>query len=319
MSIQRKFFPTATQSDGLGDRQVRVVVSTPDVDRAGDIVVPGGIDLSSYKSNPVVLWNHDPSCPVARCIDIAVKGDAVEALVQFPPEGDDPEADRLYKRVKNGVVNATSIGFNPTQAEPIKGGGLKYLVCDLMEFSFVAIPANADALIVERRAPITTKDVKPMKVKGLYDVAQLAYMLSSLGYLAQDARWEADYEGDDSQVPAMLSDALNQLGAALVAMTAEEVSELLVTVGGEDKAATVSQIKAFSRIIKAGRTLSAANETEIRAACELMETASEKLGNVLGTVVDDEADDDTDDDAQKAAAVAQRKRMLEIVSLGEPV
>jgi len=313
MAIQRKFFPTQTKAEGLGDRQVRVVISTPEVDRAGDVVVPGGIDLSSYKSNPVVLWNHDPSCPVARCVEIAVKDGAVEALVQFPPEGDDAEADKLYKRVKNGVVNATSIGFNPTTAEPIKGGGLKYIACDLMEFSFVAIPANAEALVVERS--LTTKEFKPLKVKDFYDISSLASLLSSLGYLAQSAEWEAQYEDDDSPVPAMLADAANQLGAALIAMTAEEVSELLAKLGGADKGAAVAQIKTYNRIAKAGRALSAANESEIRAACELMETAGGKLGGVLGDVTnDDDGTDDGDDKSIDADYFTFRARAAEILA-----
>jgi HK97 family phage prohead protease len=316
MTIQRKFFPFATKSEGLGERQVRVVISTAGMDRAGDIVVPGGIDLTAYKSNPVVLWQHDPNCPSARCLEIAVKGGDVEALVQFPPEGDDPDADKLYRRIKNGVVNAASIGFNPTQAEPIKGAGLKFVASELMEFSFVTIPCNADALIVARA--LKTKDAKPMKVKGLYDVAQLAYLLSSLGYLEDNAEWEAEYEGDNSPVPAMLHDALRQLGAALVAMTQEEVSELLGEEGATDKAAAVARIKTFRRILKAGRALSSANETDIKAACELMETASDKLSGVLETVKSELDDESDGGDAEEKAADADyfrfRARAAEVLA-----
>jgi HK97 family phage prohead protease len=253
MPITRKFLPTTAKTDGLGDRQVRVIISTPDVDRAGDIVKAEGIDLSAYRANPTVLWNHDPNCPVARCVDIAVKNGAVEALVQFPPEGDDAEADKLYRRIKNGQVNAASIGFNSIKAEPIKGGGLHYSACELLEFSFVSVPANSDALIVER-----------------------------------SAEWEAEYEGDDSPVPQMLTDAMRQLGEALIAMTVEEVRELLGEETGGDMKAAAAKIKSVSAIIKAGRVLSAANEADIRAACELMQGASEKLTGVLEQTVDSE-------------------------------
>lgn len=287
MAITRKFLPTMAKTDGLGDRQVRVVVSTPDIDRAGDVVKAEGIDLTAYRGNPTVLWNHNPECPVARCIEISTKSGAVEALVQFPPEGDDAEADQLYKRIKNGVVNAASIGFNPTKAEPIKGGGLNYSSCELLEFSFVSVPANSEALIVERSAAAISKDMKKIKVKGLYDVAQLAYLLSSLGYIEENAEWEADYEGDNSPVPQMLTDAMRQLGQALIAMTVEEVGELIGEEAGGDKAAAVAKIKTFRGILKAGRVLSTANESDIKAACELMQSATEKLGGVLKQVETD--------------------------------
>jgi HK97 family phage prohead protease len=317
MTIKRKFFQASANSEGLGDRQVRVVVSTASVDRAGDIVIPGGIDLSAYKANPIVLWNHDPKTPVARCAEIAVKGDSVEALVQFPPEGDDPDADKLYKRIKNGVVNAASIGFDPTQAEPIKGGGLKYLAAELMEFSFVSVPANAEALIVARSAKSVTKDAKPMQVKDLYDVGQLASLLSSLGYMASWAEWEADAEGDGSKVPAMLAEAANQLGAALIAMTAEEVGEMLSSLGGTDKAATAIKLKSFARIAKAGRALSAANEADIMAACELIEGAGGKLASVLGTVASDDDGDEgsSDGGAEKSANIEHYRRRARLAAI----
>jgi hypothetical protein len=111
----------------------------------------------------------------------------------------------------------------------------------------------------------------------------------------------------------MLADAANQLGAALIAMTAEEVAELLAKLGGADKAAAVAQIKTYNRIAKAGRALSAANESEIRAACELMETAGGKLGGVLGDVTeDDDGADDGDDKSIDADYFTFRARAAEI-------
>lgn len=300
--MKRKFLSAAAKTEGVDERQVRVVVSTGDVDRAGDIVTPGGVDLTAYKANPVVLWNHDQNAAVARCIDIGVVGNAIEALVQFPPAGDDAEADKLYARIKNGVVNAASIGFNPTKAEPIKGGGFRFVESELLEFSFVAVPANAKASIVERN---TAKAFAP-KVKGLYDVANLAYLLSELGYVADCAEWEAEYEGDDSPVPGMIVDAARQLGEALVAMTVEEVAEMLARLDGGEKGAAIGKIKTFAGILKAGRVLSAANETDIKAACDLMAGASEKLAGVLDQVSAVEADGNE----QKSATGLRRRKAI---------
>jgi HK97 family phage prohead protease len=61
--------------------------------------------------------------------------------------------------------------------------------------------------------------------RGLYEVAQLASALNELGYVQRNALWEAESEGDGSQVPAQLAEAMTMLGKALVAMTAEEVAE----------------------------------------------------------------------------------------------
>lgn len=138
----------------VGERQVRVVVSTPTVDRSGDIVEVAGIDLTAYRKNPVVLYQHDHDEPVARCIEIDLKGAALEALVQFPPEKTAEKSDEVYGLIKAGVINAASIGFIPKEygyidpKEPWRGR--RFSSCEMLEFSFVSVPCNPDALIVER-------------------------------------------------------------------------------------------------------------------------------------------------------------------------
>lgn len=138
----------------VGDRQVRVIASTATVDRSGDIVVAEGIGLARFKQNPVVLWMHNHEKPVARCVEIGVKAGKLEALVQFPPEGTSEKADEIYGLIKAGVVNATSIGFMPGEWSPMDPdrayGPRKYISSELLEFSFVSVPANPDALIIER-------------------------------------------------------------------------------------------------------------------------------------------------------------------------
>lgn len=306
MDFQRKFLASKADTAGLGDRQVRVICSTPDADRAGDVVMAEGIELSAYNANPVVLWNHDTDYPIARCVEIGVKGGQLEALVQFPPEGDDATADRIYKLIKAGVVNATSIGFQPVKADPIKGGGYKFTASELMEFSFVSVPANANALVVERSHAHATKDAPKLKIKGLYEVAWFAELLSSLGYLEECVEWEAEYEGDNSPVPEMLAEAMRQLGSALVAMTAEEVAELLAEEDAEMKSALPAKVKAFRAVAKAGRVLSSANEDALTKARDLID------GVLVQTAPEQE---ESDGGEEKAADVARRKRLAEALRL----
>jgi Caudovirus prohead serine protease len=95
--------------------------------------------------------------------------------------------------------------------------------------------ANAgDAADAVRRALKTKHDralsrapKAPVFQRGLYDVAQLCYALSQLGYLHDSAEYEAALEEDESPVPAMLGEGLVKIGEALIAMTTEEVHELL--------------------------------------------------------------------------------------------
>ena len=319
MTIQRKFLSSTTTTTGLDERQVRVVASTPAVDRAGDVVVAQGIDLAAYKANPVILWNHDPGSPIARCVEIGVNAGQLEAVAQFPPEGTDPLADRVYGLIKAGVVNATSIGFAPVEETPIKGGGVTVSRSELWEFSFVSVPANPEALVVERSAP-TDAPPPRLRTKGLYAVSWLAGLLAELGYLEENVEWEADAEGDGSLVPEMLAEALRQLGTALVAMTAEEVAELLGDDAddGDEKAAITVRRKAIVGLVKAGRVLSSANEDALTQARDLIDGVLAQLdpGPPEEDPDDDgEPEDDADDLAADKSAHDHRRRRAALARL----
>jgi len=155
-----KLLPTETEL--LPDaRRVRVICSTETVDRMGDVVVQSGIDLVAYRKNPVVLWGHDSDVPVAKAIEIGIDGGKLKAMVEFPVEGADSDADRVYAKIKAGIINATSVGFVPLEWEAIDPkepwGGLRFSKSELLEFSFVSIPANKECLIVGRSVFIADK------------------------------------------------------------------------------------------------------------------------------------------------------------------
>ena len=269
MTIVRRAY--GAESFAVGDRQVRVICSTADVDRAGDMVVQAGIELSAYRANPVVLWNHDPEQPIARAIEIGVVDGRLQALVQFPPEGVSAKADEVYGLVKAGVVNATSVGFMPMDAEPMDKGqpykGQRFLRSELMEFSFVSVPANRGATVVARRAP--APDGVARVVKGLREVGWFADLLQQIAALEECVEYEAGMEGDGSPIPDQLAAVMNALGQILIDMTVEEVTELL----GSEAAETDDGMEyddmgddEFDPVTKAGARISAASAAKVAEA-----------------------------------------------------
>lgn len=137
------------------------------------------------------------------------------------------------------------------------------------------------------RAPKT-----PVFQRGLYDVAQLCYALNQLGYLHDSAEYEAALEEDESPVPAMLGEGLVKIGEALIAMTTEEVHELLddhdegEEEDGEDEAVE-AETRALSTeertFIAAGKTARArswrAGTAVARAGKALSKSNEEKLND----------------------------------------
>jgi hypothetical protein len=62
--------------------------------------------------------------------------------------------------------------------------------------------------------------------KGMYGVSRFAELLQSIQFLQEDTAWEAEWEGDDSTLPAKLKSWLAEGGKLLVQMTREETAEL---------------------------------------------------------------------------------------------
>lgn len=166
-----------------------------------------------------------------------------------------------------------------------------------------AAPNADDAIAVARRA-LKTKHERALRrapkiptfKRGLYDVAQLCHMLCSLGYAHESSEYEAALEGDDSEVPEMLGEALVQLGEVLKAMATEEVDELLDAHGpaedDDEEEEIVRSLPAKARshiaaassprtrawraaiaIARAGHEISPTNQDHLESASEHQERA----------------------------------------------
>jgi len=140
---------TSPPSGEAAPRRVKVRFTTGDRDRDGEIIVPGGLKTDAYMKNPIVLFNHDRKTVIAKTVGLSQEANAWVADVEFPKEGEFSESDHVYKLIRSGLLNTASIG-----ARYLKGEWLDdtYVITssEMYEFSFVTIPANPNAVIVER-------------------------------------------------------------------------------------------------------------------------------------------------------------------------
>jgi HK97 family phage prohead protease len=203
MTMVFKDFISGSQFQTLADkRQVQVICSTGSVDRMGEVVDQNGIDLSAYRSNPVILWNHNPNVPIARAIDIGVVNGKLQATCQFPPSGISQKADEVLGLVQAGVINGVSVGFRPIQTEPmskaVPRGPQRYIRSSLQEFSIVTVPANAEALVTARSAALATQSTDTAEARArrlrILDVMRLRMAPISESDLRSAAEYEARRE-----------------------------------------------------------------------------------------------------------------------------
>lgn len=127
------------------DADFMAVASTGIEDRHGEIVSVEGWDLKAFKKNPVLLWAHDHSeIAVGKATKIWVEGTGKRAKLLI--EGyihDATEKARAIKQlVKDGIISTMSVGFRPLDME-----GNEFTAQELLEVSFVNVPANEQAMI----------------------------------------------------------------------------------------------------------------------------------------------------------------------------
>lgn len=138
----------------VGDDEVDVVMSTAALARDGHILVPQGCSLDNYRANPIVLWSHDPDKPVGNAENVVVGPAQISARVRFAQLGISRTADEIRGLTKTGVIRAVSVGFDVIDAEPLDPkkprGGLRISNWELLEMSFVSVPADTGAVVTAR-------------------------------------------------------------------------------------------------------------------------------------------------------------------------
>ncbi len=104
-------------------------------------------------------------------------GRKLVADVEFTPPGMSAFNDTVYAMLKGGFLNATSVGFLPTEWKFAEDAGrrfgIDFLKQQLLEFSVVPVPANAEALVQARGMGI---DLAPIAawVEGVAKASGLA-------------------------------------------------------------------------------------------------------------------------------------------------
>ena len=126
------------------------IASTPELDRAGDIVDPAGV---TFRNSIPLLFHHDPTQPIGRVtLTRTPQGIAFEATL---PVIDEPgplktRVDEAWQSIKAGVITGVSIGHRILEGgvEYLKNGVRKLTKTEICELSLVTIPANANASIL---------------------------------------------------------------------------------------------------------------------------------------------------------------------------
>ena len=145
----------------LGDGVLDVIVATGSIDRDGESLLIKGLDTKNYLNNPVVLWGHKyDEPPIGKAVKLTkTKDGQLTARVQFAID-EYPFAHLIYKLWKGGYGAGFSIGFIPKEVE-----GDTFTKSEMLEFSAVTVPANAEALTLAKTKGVISAAEKELAEK----------------------------------------------------------------------------------------------------------------------------------------------------------
>ncbi len=156
MNVKKIRASAAVSAEQTAENRTKVIASTNELARDGHVVEPAGIKTANFLRSSSILFNHNSEHPVATPVSASLTngGDQLEVEIEWPPSGTSCKSDEVRNLVKAGVIRAVSIGFLPTEVEPLDPkdpwGGQRIIESDLLELSFVGAPADTGAVVTQR-------------------------------------------------------------------------------------------------------------------------------------------------------------------------
>jgi len=231
-------------------------------------------------------------------------------------------------KIEEEVLKGFSVGGAITSRDPLN----KTIITGirLSEISVVDRPANPLAVFklakLEGGDTVTLGELR----KSMWTVQDFAGVLSSIGWMAQETAREAEYEGDNSPIPAALRDWLAQGAEIFQEMAAEEIQELLATLPQPATVEPLAMADQGGDLAKA-KKLTASDKAALNGAHKEASDLHKSLGGCLDKLAklwaddeeedpEDEGDgknppeDDKKDEPEKAAATEDLQKMAGLTS-----
>lgn len=115
------------------------------VDRGGDIINKDAWNVDNFKKNAIILFNHDKNQPIGKAIAVEPREEGLYIKAKISGSAD-PGISKVRDLIKEGVLNAFSVGFDSTNETKSADGYNEIKAAELFEVSVVSIPMNQDSL-----------------------------------------------------------------------------------------------------------------------------------------------------------------------------
>ena len=212
-----------------------IVGSSSIVDRHREVVSQDGWVLDNYKKNPVVLWGHnirEERPPIGKALKVWLDGEKKKKKLMFKVKMDmaDEFAASIYRKIKDGFINTVSVGFIPLEIDP-EAKDWTWSKAELLELSFVPIPANPQALV----------EIRSLGIEPIEEEKLASY------YRSFDRIDEVRDEIEDEEVEEVMSDQVVKYTKATTAPEGEDFD-----LPGEVAKSNIEQLKTMAAYVAEG-------------------------------------------------------------------
>lgn len=303
----------ALDGDGEQPGTFEAIVAAYNVDSTGDKIVPGAFAKSleawnTKDGNLPVIWSHQHADAFAH---IGVTTEAKETDDGLYVKGvldieENGLAKQVYKLIKGGRVANYSFAYDVKDSENVKsdqkadhdGADVLLKELDVLEVGPCLVGANRET----RTLAVKARQSAEKAVAGSFEQRTQAICDALDTIYTDDNTWAYPTATFADSVVYRVSGGTDT-GQYQAPYTVGD--DGTVTLGDAEKVTMVEQIvpatdKTSDAAVKAGRTLSAANETAIRGALQSIQDALEKLEAVTGVA---DSDDTTANDDGKTQTV----------------
>lgn len=287
------------------------VLTDESLDADSERVLIDGVDLTRFEGNPVMLYNHIRSAsswygdqpdtrailPIGRWENIRKQRKRIvaDAYIDF----NDEFAAKIGNKVRDGVINAVSIGFRPLawsdSPEDMEKGqkGLTVTQAELWEASLVDVPSNPNALALSITKSVkqpenerkeanpngiyikTFHKLKDNEMTGNNNWFEKAKALLAKFGKTVETEEEAIKAFDETELPTAQPDT-----DAIKALVNETIAEAVKTATDAVNANAEKQIKALTEQVANLVEIIEDNQKETEAQAEI-ETENEKAIKAL--------------------------------------
>lgn len=194
---------------------LRVVMASEGRQADGIDLRMSGADLARFRANPVLGYGHSywgrTNLPIGRVLpdSISVDGDRVSGDLEF--DAADEFARTVERKMRDGYLNAVSIGFEVLEWESENDNYWRGGVAtkwSMSELSVVPVPMDANALVTAGRSGLAD----PALIAALRDCPDDAFdrLLTRLRAVGEVLTPPAEKPADSTTTPTPPAPGVNQ-------------------------------------------------------------------------------------------------------------